>query len=89
MFDGQAQKDVWGASPDSLISSGFMPTGKAVRVEGGYRLNGRWPFSSGCDYADWALVRSFVPAAVDSDPAELLTCSSCQRQTIRSSITGS
>src|SRR4029434_8357177 len=26
MFDGQAQKDVWGASPDSLISSGFMPT---------------------------------------------------------------
>ena len=70
MFDGQAQKDVWGASPDSLISSGFMP-GKAVRVEGGYRLNGRWPFSSGCDYADWALVRSFVPATVDTDPAEL------------------
>jgi alkylation response protein AidB-like acyl-CoA dehydrogenase len=71
MFDGQAQKDVWGASPDSLISSGFMPTGKAVRVDGGYRLNGRWPFSSGCDYADWALVRSFVPAAVDTDSAEL------------------
>lgn len=71
MFDGQAQKDVWGASPDSLISSGFMPTGKAVRVEGGYRLNGRWPFSSGCDYADWALVRSFVPPAVDTEPPEL------------------
>ena len=71
MFAGQAQKDVWGRSPDSLISSGFMPTGKAVRVDGGYRLNGRWPFSSGCDYADWALVRSFVPAAVDTDSAEL------------------
>ena len=71
MFDGQAQKDVWGRSPDSLISSGFMPTGKAVRVDGGYRLTGRWPFSSGCDYADWALVRSFVPAALDTDPAEL------------------
>src|SRR4029450_694620 len=41
------------------------------RVEGGYRLNGRWPFSSGCDYADWALVRSFVPAAVDSESAGL------------------
>jgi 3-hydroxy-9,10-secoandrosta-1,3,5(10)-triene-9,17-dione monooxygenase len=71
MFDGQAQKDVWGASPDSLISSGFMPVGKAVRVDGGYRLAGRWPFSSGCDHADWALVRSFVPAAVDTEPAEL------------------
>ncbi len=71
MFDGQAQKDVWGSSPDSLISSGYMPTGKVVRADGGYRLSGRWPFSSGCDYADWALVRSFVPAAVGADSAEL------------------
>ena len=71
MFNGQAQKDVWGRSPDSLISSGFMPTGKIVRVGGGYRLSGRWSFSSGCDYADWALVRSFVPAALDTDSAEL------------------
>jgi 3-hydroxy-9,10-secoandrosta-1,3,5(10)-triene-9,17-dione monooxygenase len=71
MFDGQAQKDVWAASPDSLISSGFTPTGKAVRVDGGYRLSGRWPFSSGCDYADWALIRSFVPAASATEPAEL------------------
>jgi alkylation response protein AidB-like acyl-CoA dehydrogenase len=71
MFDGQAQKDVWGESPDSLISSGFMPTGKVVRVDGGYRLSGRWSFSSGCDYADWALVRSFVPGTAATDPPEL------------------
>ena len=71
MFDGQAQKDVWGESPDSLISSGFMPTGKAVRVDGGYRLSGRWSFSSGCDYADWALVRSFVPGTAATDSPEL------------------
>jgi 3-hydroxy-9,10-secoandrosta-1,3,5(10)-triene-9,17-dione monooxygenase len=71
MFDGQAQKDVWGQWRDSLISSGYTPTGNAVRVEGGYRLSGRWPFSSGCDYADWALIRSFVPAAVDTEAAEL------------------
>ena len=71
MFDGQAQKDVWERSPDSLISSGFAPTGKAVRVNGGYRLSGRWPFSSGCDHADWALVRSFVPPSLDTEPAEL------------------
>ncbi len=71
MFDGRAQKDVWGESPDSLISSGFMPTGKAVRVDGGYRLSGRWSFSSGCDYADWALVRSFVPATAATDSPEL------------------
>src|SRR6185295_13726841 len=71
MFDGRAQQDVWGASPDSLISSGFQPVGRAVPVEGGYRLSGRWPFSSGCDHADWALIRSFAPAAVATEPPEL------------------
>src|SRR5262245_14935694 len=71
MFDGRAQQDVWGASPDSLVSSGFTPSGTVVRVDGGFRLAGRWPFSSGCDHADWALVRSFVPGASGAEPAEL------------------
>ena len=71
MFDGQAPTDVWGASPASLISSGFQPVGKAVRADGGYRLSGRWPFSSGCDHADWALVRSFVSPAAGAEPPEL------------------
>jgi 3-hydroxy-9,10-secoandrosta-1,3,5(10)-triene-9,17-dione monooxygenase len=71
MFDGRAQQDVWGASPDSLVSSGFQPVGRAVPAEGGFRLSGRWPFSSGCDHADWALVRSFVPAPGSTEPPEL------------------
>src|SRR6185436_16281619 len=71
MFDGRAQQDVWGASPDSLISSGFQPVGRAAPVAGGYRLSGRWPFSSGCDHADWVLIRSFAPAAVATEPPEL------------------
>jgi 3-hydroxy-9,10-secoandrosta-1,3,5(10)-triene-9,17-dione monooxygenase len=71
MIDGRAQQDVWGPSPDHLISSGFLPAGKAVRVDGGYRLFGRWPFSSGCDHADWALLRAFVPAAEGGAPPEL------------------
>ena len=27
--------------------------GQAVRVEGGYRISGRWPFASGCPFASW------------------------------------
>jgi 3-hydroxy-9,10-secoandrosta-1,3,5(10)-triene-9,17-dione monooxygenase len=71
MFDGRAQKDVWEGSSDSLIASGFQPVGKAARVNGGYRLSGRWPFSSGCDHADWALVRSLVPANAGGEAPEL------------------
>src|SRR5215475_5883978 len=48
MFDGQAQKDVWGRSPDSLISSVFMHTGKVVRLAGAYRLTVPCPSSSPC-----------------------------------------
>ncbi|MEO1272552.1 MAG: acyl-CoA dehydrogenase family protein [Myxococcota bacterium] len=61
LFDQQAQEDVWGESTDVLISSSYMPVGKVVPVEGGYRLSGRWGFSSGSDYCDWAFLGAFVP----------------------------
>jgi indole-3-acetate monooxygenase len=34
--------------------------GKAVRVEGGYRISGRWPFASGSPFATWLGGMSFV-----------------------------
>ncbi len=52
----QAQIDVWGDTPDALASSSLAPREVARRVAGGWRLSGRFPFSSGCRHADWAIL---------------------------------
>jgi 3-hydroxy-9,10-secoandrosta-1,3,5(10)-triene-9,17-dione monooxygenase len=61
-FDPKAQADVFGENPETLVSSSYVPTGKAHAAEGGFRLKGRWPFSSGSTHAAWALVGAMVPA---------------------------
>ena len=50
LFDDRAQRDMWGDDPATMHSSSYNPTGKAEAVEGGYRVSGRWSFSSGCDH---------------------------------------
>ncbi|WP_054108843.1 acyl-CoA dehydrogenase family protein [Novosphingobium sp. AAP83] len=55
-YPDEVQKAIWDETPDSVASSAFAPTGDAIRVAGGYCLSGRWPYSSGCDFAQWALL---------------------------------
>jgi 3-hydroxy-9,10-secoandrosta-1,3,5(10)-triene-9,17-dione monooxygenase len=56
LMSEQAQEDVWGADQDVLICSSYTPRGNVEIVDGGYRLSGRWSFSSGCDHAQWAIL---------------------------------
>jgi 3-hydroxy-9,10-secoandrosta-1,3,5(10)-triene-9,17-dione monooxygenase len=57
----EAQEAVWGRNPGALLSGILIPgLGKARRVEGGYRLSGRWPFLSGVNICDWALFTAFT-----------------------------
>jgi alkylation response protein AidB-like acyl-CoA dehydrogenase len=39
--------------PDRIVAGAVFPPGKAVPVDGGYRVTGRWPFASGCQHASW------------------------------------
>jgi 3-hydroxy-9,10-secoandrosta-1,3,5(10)-triene-9,17-dione monooxygenase len=64
-FDPRAADDVWGRTPDAVISAGYLPSGTVERVDGGWRLAGTWGFASGCDYADWILLGSLLPVAPD------------------------
>jgi 3-hydroxy-9,10-secoandrosta-1,3,5(10)-triene-9,17-dione monooxygenase len=73
LFDQRAQEDVWGSDSDVLISSSYAPTGKVQRVDGGYRISGRWSFSSGCDHCQWVFLGGFVPPEGDSKAPDMRT----------------
>ena len=59
-YPEEAQIDVWGDDPKAVASSSLAPRAAAKRVAGGWRLSGRFPFSSGCDYAQWAILGAFL-----------------------------
>ncbi len=44
---------VYRDGPDAVIAEVTQPIGTAEATEGGWRVNGRWPFASGCLHADW------------------------------------
>src|ERR1700761_8306555 len=46
---GQMSRD----GKDHIIAGPGQPVGKAERVPGGWRVNGSWPFASGCQNAEW------------------------------------
>lgn len=60
LFPQAAQEAVWGSDTSTLVSSSYAPTGKAVLLDDGYLVSGRWHFSSGCDHASWVFLGALV-----------------------------
>jgi 3-hydroxy-9,10-secoandrosta-1,3,5(10)-triene-9,17-dione monooxygenase len=57
MFEDEAQHEVWDDNPDMLLSASLLPVGGRVeKVDGGYRLAGKWPFASGIHHAGWVII---------------------------------
>jgi 3-hydroxy-9,10-secoandrosta-1,3,5(10)-triene-9,17-dione monooxygenase len=70
LYADSVQQEVWGDDPDTWISSSYNYVGRATRVEGGFRLTGRWSFSSGCEHAQWVFVGGVV-FDDDGNPQEM------------------
>jgi len=70
LFEEKAQADVWANSPQALIGSPYNPSGKATKVEGGYRLSGHWKFSSGCKACDWTFLGGLLEDGTVPDPKQ-------------------
>lgn len=70
IFSPQAQEDIWSEDTSIQLSTSLAPTGTVEPVEGGYRLSGRWSFSSGCDFCQWAALGGIVRPSEKDRPAD-------------------
>lgn len=62
-FPDAAQRDVWGANPDAVMSTCFAGGVPAEVTDGGYHIGeGLWRFSSGVHHASWVALLAPVPA---------------------------
>jgi len=60
-FPLQAQEDVWLGDPDALVCGSYAPSAKAVAVDGGFKVAGRWGFASNCQNSQWAILGVIFP----------------------------
>ncbi len=66
LFPLQAQEEYWGEGDDVVCSTvSFAPKSHMEEVDGGFRLTGRWKFSSGCDFASWFIIMKPSPTCLD------------------------
>ncbi len=61
MFPAEAQDEVCLADPDAFIGSILVPSALAEPVPGGWRVNGKWSFSSGVHAAGWMMAGATTP----------------------------
>jgi 3-hydroxy-9,10-secoandrosta-1,3,5(10)-triene-9,17-dione monooxygenase len=63
LWPREAQDEIWGEDPATLVGSALMfPPGTATKTAGGYRLSGRWKFSSGIDACKWTMLGGIASA---------------------------
>ena len=66
LFPIPAQEEYWADGSDQVFSTASFATHSEMKeVDGGFRLSGRWKFSSGCDFAGWFIILKPSPICMD------------------------
>ena len=60
LFPEEFQREVFAALPYVTLSGSSFPIGKAIKVDGGYRVNGRYRWGSGVLYAQWVFAIALI-----------------------------
>jgi 3-hydroxy-9,10-secoandrosta-1,3,5(10)-triene-9,17-dione monooxygenase len=72
-YEPETQHEIWDANPDVLIASSIaLAAGRGKKVDGGFVVSGKWPFSSGVDNSDWNMLA--VTVYEDDKPVDWRLC---------------
>lgn len=63
-FEPALQAELFRDGAMPMAPAPLAPTGKAIKVEGGYRVSGRWEWATGVNHADWVIVNCIEPDAM-------------------------
>jgi 3-hydroxy-9,10-secoandrosta-1,3,5(10)-triene-9,17-dione monooxygenase len=56
LYGEQAQDEIYGTAGGARTCGVFTPSGSSTKVDGGWRVTGKWGFASGSWHANWAMV---------------------------------
>lgn len=63
-FEPALQDELFAGGRMPMAPAPLAPTGKAEKVEGGYRVSGRWEWATGANQADWVMVNCLEAGAM-------------------------
>jgi alkylation response protein AidB-like acyl-CoA dehydrogenase len=55
LLEAEVGREMAGTPADIRLAGSIRPQGRARRVDGGYRIGGRWDFASGVTHARWLM----------------------------------
>src|ERR1700741_2225617 len=74
-YEPATQREVWESNPDALIASSIaLAAGRGRKGDGGFIVNGRWPFSSAVDNCDWNMLAVSVYDEDGKTPVDWRLC---------------
>ena len=74
-YDRATQREIWEANPDALIASSIaLAAGRGRKCDGGFIVNGRWPFSSAVDNSEWNMLAVTVYGDDGKTPIDWRLC---------------
>lgn len=63
-FEPDLQHELFADGAWPMAPAPLAPTGTAEKVEGGYRVTGRWEWATGVNHGDWAMVNCVEPGGL-------------------------